>query len=136
MENIPRVKVTDAAKKVIAELRAKNGKLMFHQSGGCCDGSSPMCYADGEFLVGRSDVWLGEIDDCDFFMAKDQFEFWKHTELTIDVTPGRGVFTRNSASASIVERVRSTKLLYYILITFSAHRQIAWCQSPIGDQLG
>jgi len=63
---------------------------MFHQSGGCCDGSSPMCYTDGEFLVGRSDVWLGAIDDCDFFMAKDQFEFWKHTELTIDITPGRG----------------------------------------------
>ncbi len=90
MKNIPRVKVTDEAKKVIAELRAKNGALMFHQSGGCCDGSSPMCYADGEFLVGRSDVWLGAIDGCDFFMAKDQFEFWQHTELTIDVTPGRG----------------------------------------------
>jgi uncharacterized protein len=90
MKNTPRVKVTDAAKKVIGELRAKHGALMFHQSGGCCDGSSPMCYADGEFIVGRSDVWLGVIDDCDFFMARDQFEFWKHTELTIDVTPGRG----------------------------------------------
>lgn len=90
MKNISRVKVTEEAKKVIAELREKNGALMFHQSGGCCDGSSPMCYADGDFLVGSSDVWLGAIDDCDFFMAKDQFEFWKHTELTIDVTPGRG----------------------------------------------
>lgn len=90
MKNIPRVLVTDEAKKVIAELRAKHGELMFHQSGGCCDGSSPMCYADGEFMVGRSDVWLGEIDGCDFFMARDQFEFFKHTELTIDVTPGRG----------------------------------------------
>ncbi len=90
MKSVPRVKVTDAAKKIIAELRAKNGKLMFHQSGGCCDGSSPMCYADGEFLVGSADVWLGEIDDCDFWMAKDQFEFWKHTELTVDITPGRG----------------------------------------------
>ncbi len=90
MKEIPRVKVTDEAKKVIAELRAKHGELMFHQSGGCCDGSSPMCYADGDFIVGSSDVWLGAIDDCDFYMAKDQFEFWKHTELTIDVTPGRG----------------------------------------------
>ena len=90
MKYILRVKVTDEAKKVIAELRAKHGELMFHQSGGCCDGSSPMCYADGDFLVGSSDVWLGEIDGCDFYMAKDQFEFWKHTELTIDVTPGRG----------------------------------------------
>ncbi len=90
MKNIPRVKVTDEAKKIIAELRAKHGDLMFHQSGGCCDGSSPMCYEDGEFLVGSSDVWLGEIDGCDFYMAKDQFEFWKHTELTIDITEGRG----------------------------------------------
>ncbi len=90
MKNIRRVKVTDEAKKVIAELRAKHGELMFHQSGGCCDGSSPMCYPAGEFLVGRSDVWLGEIDGCDFYMAKDQFEFWKHTELTIDISKGRG----------------------------------------------
>ena len=90
MKNIPRVKVTDEAKKVISELRTKFGDLMFHQSGGCCDGSSPMCYEAGEFLVGTSDVWLGEIDNCDFYMAKDQFEFWKHTELTIDITEGRG----------------------------------------------
>ena len=90
MNDIPRVKVTNEAKKVISELRAKHGALMFHQSGGCCDGSSPMCYEAGEFLVGSSDVWLGAIDNCDFYMAKDQFEFWKHTELTIDVTPGRG----------------------------------------------
>jgi uncharacterized protein len=85
-----RVLVTDEAKKVIAELRQKHGELMFHQSGGCCDGSSPMCYAAGDFLVGAADVWLGEIDGCDFYMAKDQFEFWKHTELTIDVCVGRG----------------------------------------------
>ncbi len=90
MKNIPRVKVTDEAKKVIAKLREKHGDLMFHQSGGCCDGSSPMCYEAGDFLVGSSDVWLGEIDGCDFYMAKDQFEFWQHTELTIDVTEGRG----------------------------------------------
>ncbi len=90
MKDIPRVKVTNEAKKVIEQIRAKNGKLMFHQSGGCCDGSSPMCYEQGDFLVGSSDVWLGEIDGCDFYMAKDQFEFFKHTELTIDVTPGRG----------------------------------------------
>lgn len=90
MKNIPRVKVTDEAKKVIEQIRAKHGELMFHQSGGCCDGSSPMCYEKGDFLVGSADVWLGEIDGCDFWMAKDQFEFWKHTELTIDVTPGRG----------------------------------------------
>lgn len=90
MNEIPRVLVTDEAKKVIDRLRAKYGPLMFHQSGGCCDGSSPMCYADGDFLVGAADIWLGQIDGCDFYMAKDQFEFWKHTELTIDVTEGRG----------------------------------------------
>jgi uncharacterized protein len=90
MKNIPRVKVTDEAKKVIATLRAKHGELMFHQSGGCCDGSSPMCYQKGDFLVGPADVWLGQIDGCDFYMAKDQFEYWKHTELTIDISPGRG----------------------------------------------
>jgi uncharacterized protein (DUF779 family) len=90
MNELPRVLVTDEAKKVIDQLRAKHGPLMFHQSGGCCDGSSPMCYPKDEFIVGRADVWLGQIDGCDFFMAKDQFEFFKHTELTIDVVPGRG----------------------------------------------
>ncbi len=90
MNNTPRVLVTSEAAKVIEQLRSKNGELMFHQSGGCCDGSSPMCYPKGEFMVGSSDVWLGEIAGCDFYMAKDQFEFWQHTELTIDVTEGRG----------------------------------------------
>lgn len=90
MKEVARVHVTDEAKKVIDELRQKHGELMFHQSGGCCDGSSPMCYEKGDFLVGPADVWLGEIDGCDFYMAKDQFEFWKHTELTIDISEGRG----------------------------------------------
>jgi len=90
MKEVARVHVTDEAKKVIATLREKHGELMFHQSGGCCDGSSPMCYPKGEFITGRADVWLGEIDGCDFYIAKDQFEFFKHTELTIDVVPGRG----------------------------------------------
>ena len=90
MERIPRVKVTAAAAEVIDQLRESHGDLMFHQSGGCCDGSSPMCYQAGEFLVGNADVWLGEIHGCDFYMARDQFEYWEHTELTVDVTPGRG----------------------------------------------
>lgn len=85
-----RVKITGEAKEIVDQLRVKHGELMFHQSGGCCDGSSPMCYPKGEFIVGRADVWLGEIAGCDFFMAKDQFEYWRHTELTIDVVPGRG----------------------------------------------
>ena len=90
MKKIPRVLITDSAKKVIDQLRAKHGELMFHQSGGCCDGSSPMCYPNGEFIVGRADVLLGQIHGCDFYMARDQFEYWQHTELTIDVVPGRG----------------------------------------------
>lgn len=90
MNKVPRVKVTAEAAKVIDMLREKDGELMFHQSGGCCDGSSPMCYPAGEFLVGNADVWLGEVHGCDFYMAKDQFEYWKHTELTIDVVKGRG----------------------------------------------
>lgn len=63
---------------------------MFHQSGGCCDGSSPMCYQQGDFITGSSDVKLGEIHGCEFFMSRDQFEYWKHTHLTIDISPGRG----------------------------------------------
>jgi uncharacterized protein (DUF779 family) len=90
MRSFPRVKATDEAVKVIDQLRAKHGHLMFHQSGGCCDGSSPMCFPKGEFIVGSSDVWLGDVAGCDFYMAKDQFEFWQHTELTIDITEGRG----------------------------------------------
>jgi len=85
-----RIAVTDKAKAVIEQLRDKHGELMFHQSGGCCDGSAPMCFAVGEFMVGSRDVMLGEIHGCQFFMAADQFEFWKNTHLTIDVTEGRG----------------------------------------------
>ena len=85
-----RVAVTAEAAKVIETLRADNGELMFHQSGGCCDGSSPMCYPRGEFRIGSRDVYLGEIAGCPFYMGAEQFEYWKHTHLTIDVVPGRG----------------------------------------------
>lgn len=87
---IERVLVTEKAKIVIEELREQHGDLMFHQSGGCCDGSSPMCFPKGEFMINEMDVWLGNIHDCDFFMSQDQFEYWKHTQLTVDVVPGRG----------------------------------------------
>ena len=90
MTIIPRVLATDAALELIAKLKAKHGPLMFHQSGGCCDGSSPMCYPDGDLLVGDHDVRLGEIGGCPFYMSAAQYEYWKHTELTIDVVPGRG----------------------------------------------
>ncbi|MEY3873506.1 MAG: hypothetical protein RL363_227, partial [Bacteroidota bacterium] len=86
----PRVIVSPAAEKVIAQLKATHGDLMFHQSGGCCDGSQPMCFEKGEFKVGGSDVQIGTIADCAFYMSKDQFEYWKHTQLLIDITPGRG----------------------------------------------
>jgi len=87
---VPRVLATEAALHLIETLKAKHGPLMFHQSGGCCDGSSPMCYPRGEFLVGDSDVYLGEIGGCPFYMSRAQFAYWEHTQLTIDVVPGRG----------------------------------------------
>ena len=87
---IPRVIVSEAAVAVIEQLRERHGALMFHQSGGCCDGSAPMCFVVGEFLLGDTDVWIGKIHDCDFYMSQDQFEYWQHTQLEIDVTRGRG----------------------------------------------
>ena len=88
--SVPRVTVTDEAKAIIAQLREEHGPLMFHQSGGCCDGSQPMCYPHGEFQVGNSDIKLGEIDGSPFYIARDQYEYWKHMQLTIDVREGRG----------------------------------------------
>lgn len=85
-----RVLITAAAQEVIDQLRQRHGDLMFHQSGGCCDGSSPMCLPKGELMLNETDVWLGNIHDCDFYMSKDQFEYWKHTQLTVNVVKGRG----------------------------------------------
>jgi uncharacterized protein (DUF779 family) len=87
---INRVDITKEAIYVIEELKERHGDLMFHQSGGCCDGSSPMCLEKGDLLLNENDVWLGNVHGCEFFMSKDQFEYWKHTHLTIDVTNGRG----------------------------------------------
>ena len=84
------VVATAAAVKLIGELKLEYGPLMFHQSGGCCDGSSPMCYPRGEFMVGDVDVQLGEVDGEPFYMSRSQFEYWKHTQLILDVVPGRG----------------------------------------------
>jgi hypothetical protein len=87
MAELPeQVLATDLAIHLIRTLRHKHGPLMFHQSGGCCDGSSPMCYPRGELLVGDSDVQLG----APFYMSRSQFEYWKHTQLILDVVPGRG----------------------------------------------
>lgn len=87
---VKRVLATDATLELMELLEDKYGPLMFHQSGGCCDGSSPMCYPRDEFRVGDSDVLLGEIGGAPFYMAKDQYEYWKHTQLIIDVVDGRG----------------------------------------------
>jgi len=91
MSDVPeQVVTTPAAVELMAKLSAKYGELMFHQSGGCCDGSSPMCYPRGEFLVGDSDVLLATLGETPFYMSRSQFEYWKHTQLILDVVPGRG----------------------------------------------
>jgi uncharacterized protein (DUF779 family) len=87
---ISRVSVTDSAKAIIDQLRERHGELMFHQSGGCCDGSAPMCFEEGDFLLGSRDLCLGKIHGCRFYMASDQFEYYKNMHITIDVTRGRG----------------------------------------------
>lgn len=87
---VPQVVATDAALALIGRLAARHGALMFHQSGGCCDGSAPMCYPDGDFLVGDSDRLLGRIGGMPFYISASQFEYWCHTQLIIDVVPGRG----------------------------------------------
>jgi len=87
---IARVTISEEARLVIQELKNKFGELMFHQSGGCCDGSQPMCFEKGEFILGESDICLGEIEGCEFWMNKDQFEYWKYTQLNIHITKGRG----------------------------------------------
>ncbi|MFB0620555.1 DUF779 domain-containing protein [Streptomyces sp. AGS-58] len=92
----PRVELTPRAAELVRRLRAEHGPLMFHQSGGCCDGSAPMCYPDGEFRTGGSDVLLAELsvegvqDPVTFWMSRSQYEVWSHTRLIVDVVPGRG----------------------------------------------
>ncbi|MEM9222406.1 MAG: DUF779 domain-containing protein [Pseudomonadota bacterium] len=89
-DTLDRVTATPAARALIAEIKNNHGEIMFHQSGGCCDGSSPMCYPKGEFSVGQRDVRLGVIEGADFYISGPQFEAWKHTQLILDVVPGRG----------------------------------------------
>ncbi len=89
-ETPPQVLATDAALDLIEKLKSRHGDLMFHQSGGCCDGSSPMCYPRGDFMIGGQDVQLGTLGDTPFYMSRSQFEYWKHTQLILDVVKGRG----------------------------------------------
>ena len=87
---IPRVTATPAALDMLAGLRSRHGPLLFFQSGGCCDGSAPMCYPVGEFDVSDTDVYLGNLDGTPFYMGREQFEYWEHTQLIIDVVDGNG----------------------------------------------
>ncbi len=90
MKKFPRIEANAEAEALIHELKLKFGDLVFHQSGGCCDGSSPMCFEKGEFIIGYSDVCLGSVCGVEFWMSQDQFEYWKHTHLTLGVVVGRG----------------------------------------------
>jgi uncharacterized protein (DUF779 family) len=91
-----RVDLSSTAAELLRDLTAKHGPLMFHQSGGCCDGSSPMCFPDGDFITSEADICLGDLDvpgldrPIPFWMSVAQYEYWKHTHLTVDVVPGRG----------------------------------------------
>ncbi|MGR9048314.1 DUF779 domain-containing protein [Halobacillus faecis] len=87
---VERVKATDDALELIEMLKEKHGPLLFHQSGGCCDGSSPMCYEEGDLMIGSQDVLLGKIGETPFYINKKQYDYWKHTQLIIDVVEGRG----------------------------------------------
>lgn len=89
-KEVERVIVTPAAEALIDKLKAEHGSLLFHQSGGCCDGSAPMCFPVSDFMVGSSDVKLGTIAGVPFYMSESQFEYWRNTQLIIDAVPGNG----------------------------------------------
>ena len=99
---LERVAVTPAAEALLRKLQGLHGPLLFHQSGGCCDGSAPMCFPRGEFRVGQEDVFLGTVVDTPFYIGGAQFEYWAHTHLTVDVVKGRG----SGFSAEAPEGVR------------------------------
>ena len=108
MEPPVRVLATAAAQQLIEQLASRHGPLMFHQSGGCCDGSAPMCFARGEFRVGAQDVLLGHIaGDTPVWIGAAQFEYWRHTQVTIDVVPGRGAGMSLEAPEGVRFIVRS-----------------------------
>ncbi|TGB02776.1 DUF779 domain-containing protein [Halobacillus salinus] len=87
---VERVTATDETIDLLEKLQKKHGSLIFHQSGGCCDGSSPMCYPEGDLMLGSQDVYLGTIGNTPFYINKKQYDYWKHTQLIIDVVAGRG----------------------------------------------
>jgi uncharacterized protein len=107
VKRVDRLDVTPEAASLIRDLAAEAGPLLFHQSGGCCDGSAPMCFPRGEFRLGQRDVYLGAIEGCPFYMGADQFDYWKHTHLTIDVVKGRGAGFSLEAPRGVRFMIRS-----------------------------
>ena len=112
---VERVTVTGAAADLVRRLTETHGPVMFHQSGGCCDGSAPMCYPDGDFLTGDADVHLGDLDvgldrAVPFWMSAAQYAYWKHTHLTVDVVPGRGAGFSLEAPEGVRFLIRSRVL--------------------------
>ncbi len=85
-----RVAITEKAIEILRQLKEKHGDLIFHQSGGCCDGSAPMVFEEGDMYLDDSDILLGQLEGVNYYMNQDQFEYWKHTHLTVDITEGRG----------------------------------------------
>jgi uncharacterized protein len=103
-----RVGVTDAARKLIEQLKKDHGPLMFHLSGGCCDGSAPMCFQVGEFKLGSVDEKVGEIVGCEFWMDREQLRRWAHTRWTVDIVPGRGASFSLEAPLNMRFLIRSS----------------------------
>lgn len=125
--SVPRVSATPAAIELIHQLKAIHGPLMFHQSGGCCDGSSPMCYPAGEFKIGQRDVLLGEIAGCEFYIGGQQYERWQHTRLVIDVVPGRG-------SGFSVEAPEGVRFLTRSQVLDQDEQAALMCEPPRGPR--
>ena len=125
---ITRITTTEAANKLIDELKKTHGDLMFHQSGGCCDGSAPMCFPKGEFYLGNSDVEVGIVNDVHFYMSATQFEYWEHTHLTLDAIKGTG-------GQFSVERVFAPRKgeICVVLVRFGCPK-IGW--GPLAGSLG
>jgi hypothetical protein len=124
MGELNRVEVSDTAAKLLLDLTGTYGPLMFHQSGGCCDGSSPMCFPDGDFIISEADVLLGELEipgverPIRFYMSVSQYEYWKHTHLTVDVVKGRGSGFSVEAPEGVRFLIRSRLLTDEELVHF------------------
>jgi|SRR3989442_8178460 len=130
MGEVTRVAVTPEAAELIRRLRTRHGPLMFHQSGGCCDGSSPMCFPEGEFLTSAADVLLGDLridgipEPVAVWMSTAQFQYWRYTHLTIDVVPGRGAGFSLEAPEGLRFIIRSRLLIDFELAALGATEEI------------